>query len=380
MKIILAPDKFKGNMPALEVCSIMKRAFLDVMPNAEIISIPMADGGEGTVQSIISSVGGEIRKVVVAGPFGDPVEAEFGIYNGGASAIMEMSSASGMALVPKEKLNPLLATSYGTGELIKAALDAGVREITIGIGGSATVDGGAGMAQALGYRLLDASGCEIPRGGGGLAGIAKVDAGNADKRIFSVKINIACDVTNPLLGANGAAAVYAPQKGATPEMVDLLEANLGKLSELWIKDGFLRSAECPGDGAAGGLGAGLRAFCKAEPVSGAGFVMDATGFRKQLPGADLVVTGEGCTDSQTESGKLCSEIAAAAHESGVPVMLISGALKGDLERFNRTFDYAFSLSSGRVTLEEAIAGSKEDLRFIVLNLAALLKKGFSHGK
>lgn len=376
MKIVLAPDKYKGNMSSPEICSIVRKAFLEIMPDAEIISLPMADGGEGTVDAMVAAGGGEIRKVTVTGPLGGrKVEAVYGIYNSGKSAVLEMASASGMALVPKKELNPLLATTYGTGELIKVILDARVRDITIGIGGSATVDGGAGMAQALGYSLLDASGRELPHGGGALENIASIDCSKADRRIFDTKFKVACDVTNPLLGSNGAAHVYGPQKGATPDMVDRLEKCLGKLASVWIESGMLASVEEPGDGAAGGLGAGLRAFCKAVPSSGARLIMNALEFDRHIRSADLVITGEGCTDSQTESGKLCCEVAKAAHDANVPVMLLSGGLKGDRSGFNDTFDFSFSISSGaHASIEEAIAAGRENLYFTARNLAALISR------
>lgn len=376
MKIVLAPDKFKGCLSSPKVSSIMKQAFQDVLPGSEIVSVPLADGGEGTVDAIVSALGGEKLKVRVTGPLGKYVEAEFGLCNSGKSAVMEMASASGMALLAKEELNPLLASSYGTGELIRAAMRVGVEEITLGIGGSATVDGGAGMAQALGYRLLDENGHDLPPGAGALDKLASIDASGVDRRLFQIRIHAACDVTNPLTGPDGAAAVYAPQKGATPEMVGILEANLKRLSELWIRNRMLDPVSCPGDGAAGGLGGGLRAFCSAKLCPGAALVMKAVRFREKLFDADLVVTGEGCTDAQTESGKLCSEVARVAHEEGVPVLLLSGALRGELERFNGIFDFAFSIASGRPSLEEAIASAPEDIRFTVLNVARLLRKGF----
>jgi glycerate kinase len=313
MKVILAPDKFKGNMTSPEVCSVIRDAFLSVMPDAQMISLPMADGGEGTVEAVVTANHGEIRSVEVSGPLGAKVNASFGLYNRNRSAVLEMSSASGLALLDPSQLDPLSATTYGTGELIRAALDCGIRELTIGIGGSATVDGGAGMAQALGYRLLDQDGKELPHGAKYLAKLAKIDASRVDKRLFETRIQVACDVTNPLLGPNGAAAVYGPQKGAkTPEMVAELEKALTNLADVWLLNSFLESVDQPGDGAAGGLGAGLRAFCKATPTSGAKLVISMLELEKHLPGTNLLITGEGCTDSQTESGKLCAEIAVVA--------------------------------------------------------------------
>ncbi len=377
MKIILAPDKFKGNMTSPEVCALLQDAFLSVMPSAQMISLPMADGGEGTVEAVVTAHRGEFRFVEVSGPLGDKVKAGFGLYHQARSAVLEMSSASGLALLDPARLDPLAATTYGTGELIRAALDCGIHELTIGIGGSATVDGGAGMAQALGYRLLDKDGQELPHGAKYLKDLSKIDASGADRRLFETRIRVACDVTNPLLGPDGAAAVYGPQKGAkTREMIDELEKGLTNLADLWLLNSFLESVDRPGDGAAGGLGAGLRAFCKATPTSGARLVMSMLELEKHLAGANLLITGEGCTDSQTESGKLCAEIAAVCKQHKVPVLLLSGALKGDPDGFNRTFDFAFSTSTGaHASLADAVRAGKTDLRFTAMNLAKLIARG-----
>jgi len=372
MKIVLAPDKFKGCMRSPQICEILKRAFKEVFPDAEIVSIPLADGGEGTVEAIVSAANGEMRQVAVSGPLGKPVEARFGLYNSGRSAVMEMASASGIELLGRRELNPLKASTFGTGELIKAILGCGVSEITIGIGGSATVDGGAGMAQALGYKLLDASGKPIELGGGALKELAKISSEGVDPRLSRVKIRVACDVTNPLLGKNGAARIYGPQKGATPEMVEQLEAGLSNLERVWRESGLLIGTDVPGDGAAGGLGGGLRAFCKAEMVSGARLVMDAAGFDASLKGASFVVTGEGRTDSQTTSGKLCCEVSKSARKAGVPVVLLSGSLSGDVLNLNEHFDVAMSISTGHSSLEEAIASGRHDLYFTGRNLARLI--------
>lgn len=374
MKIILAPDKFKGTMSSPAVCAILRQAFLQVMPNAELVSLPMADGGEGTVDAILSATNGTLRQVSVSGPFSEPVQAVFGLYREGRSAVIEMAAASGMALVPRSRLNPMEATSFGTGELIRAALDLGVEEITIGIGGSATVDGGAGMAQALGYRLLDAEGGSIGRGAQALERLVSIDVSGVDPRLFQTRIHVACDVTNPLLGPNGAVAVYAPQKGASADMLPVLESNLARLGDLWIRQSMLDSVELPGDGAAGGMGAGLRAFCHARPRSGAAMMMEALQFQDHLRNADLVVTGEGCTDSQTSSGKLCAEIAKTARKEQVPVLLLSGGLQGNLAAFNELFDMAFSTSTGRPSLDEMLAFAKEDLLFTAVNVARLIER------
>lgn len=376
MKIIIAPDKYKGNMTSPELCGIIRNEFLAEMPDAEIICIPLADGGDGTTEALTAAHHGEIRTVTVSGPLGKPAAARFGIYDAGQAAVLEMATASGLALLKNETLQPLRADTFGTGELIKAALDAGARTLTVGIGGSATTDGGTGMARALGCRFLDAAGNELPPGPEALNRLDKIDISGVEPRLFRTKIKVACDVTNPLLGPNGTVAVYGPQKGVTPATAPVLESALTRLAQVWKKQGMLDSAEQPGDGAAGGLGAGLRAFCHAELVSGAKLVMEAAGLEKHLSGADLLITGEGCTDSQTDAGKLCGEAAAAAHRHGVPVLLLSGALKGDPAGFSRVFDYAFSTSTGaHANIEEAIKAGRRDLAFTARNLARIFKRG-----
>ena len=376
MKIIIAPDKYKGNMTSPELCGIIRAEFQAELPDAEIVCIPLADGGDGTTEALTAAHCGEIRTVTVSGPLGKPVQARFGVFDGGRSAVLEMASASGLALLDPDERDPLSANTFGTGELISAALDAGAESLVIGIGGSATTDGGTGMARALGYRFLDAAGAELPPGPQHLIRLHSMDVSGVDPRLFKAKIKVACDVTNPLLGPQGAVAVYGPQKGVTPETAPVLEAALTRLSEVWQAQGMLDSVEGPGDGAAGGLGAGLRAFCKAELTSGAQLVIAASGLEKLLDGADLLITGEGCTDSQTDSGKLCGVVAGIAHRHGVPVLLLSGALKGDPEDFSRTFDYAFSTSTGaHRDLAEAIRAGRRDLQFTARNLARLFKKG-----
>ena len=376
MKIILAPDKFKSNMTSPQICDIIKKTFHEVCPDWEIISLPLADGGDGTTRALAAATGAELRSVKVKGPLGSEVEAEYAYNPAEKTGVIEMASASGIALVDRKDLNPMKATTFGTGQLIRQLLDDGATKITIGIGGSATVDGGAGMAQALGFKFLDKAENELGLGAECLANLDRIDCSDVDSRLKNVKVSVACDVTSPLLGPQGAAYVFGPQKGATPEMVEILENNLSILAQVWLKQGFLETVNEPGDGAAGGLGAGLRAFCNAVSCSGARLIMEASHFYEHLRGADLVITGEGQTDSQTESGKLCGEVATAAHEAGVPVMLLSGALVGDLAKFNHLFDYAFSISSGHISLEEAIKNGPADLAFFSRNLANLIK-GFS---
>jgi glycerate kinase len=375
MTIIVAPDSFKGNMTAPEACAILEEGIRSVRGDAVVHKIPLADGGEGTARAVTEAAGGRFAQVTVTGPLGQKITASFGIIDQGKTAVLDMASASGIELVPREQLNPMAATSWGTGELIKAALDAGARELIIGIGGSATVDGGVGMIQALGFKVLDAQGKDVGRGGAALPKIAAVSADGADPRLKNVSIKVACDVTNPLLGPKGAAAVFGPQKGATPEMVGQLDAGLACLGSAWIRAGMAKDVAQPGDGAAGGVGAALRICMGATMESGALLVMRYAGFFEKLKGADLVITGEGMTDAQTAGGKLCSVVAKAAKAAGVPVALLSGGLGGDSRNLLETFDYAVSIACGQVGLDAMIKGSRRDLGFAAANLMRAITLG-----
>ncbi len=364
-------------MTSPEICRIMSEAFRETIPGVEIISLPMADGGDGTVRTLAYAMNAEIRTKKVCGPLGDDVVAEYAYHSETKCGIIEMASASGIALIPRSKLNPIRATTYGTGQLLKAVMDDGAETVIMGIGGSATVDGGTGMARALGFHFLDKNGNEIPADMEQMKNLSEISCKKVDPRLKKVNFSVACDVTSPLLGPDGAATVFGPQKGATPEMVGILENSLSSIAKVWLQQGMLNSVEQPGDGAAGGLGAGLRAFCSAKSVSGAKLVMNLLHFEEHLKDADLVITGEGQTDVQTQAGKLCAEIAKKAHEHGVPVMLLSGALaKNDkLDSFNDLFDYAFSISSGHTNLESALQSGPDDLMFFCRNLGKLLRKG-----
>ena len=302
MRILIAPDKFKGSLSAREVAAHIATGIRRVMPEALIMEVPMADGGEGTVQSLIDATSGEKVSVTVTGPLGQPVEAFFGILGDGKTAVIEMASASGLALVPPEKRDPRVTTTRGTGELLLAAAARGCHKAIVGIGGSATNDGGAGMAQAVGVRLLDAKGEELPPGGAALVQLHTVDVSQLDARVVAMEIVVASDVTNPLCGPNGASAVYGPQKGATPAMVAELDAALAHYAEV-IADQLGRSVrDLPGAGAAGGLGAGLLAFFPARMRRGVDIVIEVVGLREAMRSADLVITGEGGIDSQTAFG------------------------------------------------------------------------------
>lgn len=368
MKVVVAPDSFKGNMRSSRVCEIIQQAIAAECPDAEVLVFPMADGGEGTVEAVVAATGGEVHHLEVCGPLGDTVSAPYGILPDG-TAVMEMASASGIELVSADRLNPMEATTYGSGQLVRHLLQEGVPSIVMGIGGSATVDGGTGMAQALGFRFMDCDGVEIiERGGKVLERMASINTADAAPELARADIRVACDVTNPLTGPNGAAAVFGPQKGATPEMVEQLDAGLSNLMKTAGAEG------ASGDGAAGGLGYGLRVFCNAEVMSGAKLIAETIGLPMALEGADLLITGEGRTDEQTASGKLCSVLAGMAREQGVKTVLVSGALQGEMDRFLAMFDYAFSISAGHASLEACIAHAPEDLGFLVRNIMRLLNR------
>ena len=380
MKIIAAPDSFKGNMSAPEACSAIEAGILRADRKAAIYKIPLADGGEGTSRAITEAAGGEFVKVTVHDPLGRRINTHFGLIEKGRVAVLDMASASGLELLKKEELNPMKADSRGTGELIKAALDRGPSELIIGIGGSATNDGGIGMLGALGFRVLDINGKPVGPGGEALAKIAKVDASRADKRLKNVSIKVACDVINPLLGPRGASAIFGPQKGATPGMIRILDSGLHKLAAAWTQAGLADDVDRPGDGAAGGIGAALRICLGAKMESGASLVMGYAGFYRRLKTADLVITGEGMTDSQTAGGKLCSVVADECRKAKVPVALLSGGLGGDAGALLGNFDYAVSISSGQTSLQAMIRDSRRDLSLAAENLIRAIMIGKIQGK
>ena len=355
MKIIVAPDSFKGSLSALDAGNAIKEGILRVVPEANIEVVPMADGGEGTVDALVSATGGKIIIEEVHDPLMKKIKANYGILGDGSTAVIEMASASGLPLVPKEERNPMLTTTYGTGELIKSALDQGCRKLIIGIGGSATVDGGAGMAQALGAKLLDKCGNDIPYGGGGLEFLEQIDVSDIDSRIYETETIVACDVDNPLVGPKGAPAVYGPQKGATPEMVRKLDSFLNKYADIIKRDLGIDVKNVPGAGAAGGLGAGLIAFMKARLNSGVEIVIEASGFEDHLKDADLVITGEGKIDQQTIYGKTPIGVAKTAKKYGLPVIAICGIIgEGAFSVYDNGIDALMSIISYPMTVEEAM--------------------------
>jgi len=374
MRIVIAPDSYKESLTALEVATEIEAGFREVFPDADYVKLPLADGGEGTVAAMVAATGGTLVEVDVTGPLGEPVMASYGLTGDRKTAVVEMAAASGLALVAPERRNPLVTTTRGTGELIKAALDAGVCHLIIGIGGSATNDGGAGMLQALGVKLQDHAGREIGFGGGRLADLERIDISGLDPRLESCRIEAACDVNNPLTGPNGASAVFGPQKGATPEMVAQLDANLSRYAGLISRDLGLRVDQVPGAGAAGGMGAALLAFFGTQLRSGIEIVMEAVGLEAYVRDADLVITGEGRIDSQTINGKTPIGVARLAKRYGKPVIGIAGCLASDAGVVHgHGIDAVFSVLSRVGTLEEALTQAAANVRAASRNIAATLK-------
>jgi glycerate kinase len=325
VKIIVAPNSFKGSLSATQAAIAIARGVGEAFPDAEIVEIPIADGGDGTVEALVAAHKGTFQSVTVEGPLGDPVLASYGLIDGGRTAVVELASSSGYVLLTPAARDPRKTSTYGFGQLLDAARQAGAESVIAGIGSSATNDGGAGMAQALGYRLLDAFGHDLPRGGAALLRLERIDGTGLDAGWRSVKVMVACDVTNPLTGPKGASYVYGPQKGAGPETVVLLDKALAHLAEVIELDLGKRVADIPGAGAAGGTGAGLMAFLDAKLVSGAALVVEASGLDGALKGADLVITGEGRVDAQTAYGKAPGEVARRAQAAGIPTLLIAGS-------------------------------------------------------
>ncbi len=355
MRIVLAPNAFKGCLTASEAVAAMASGVTRVVPDAEVIQVPVADGGDGLVDVAVEALRGESRTVPVTGPRGDPVEAAFCHVPGLNLAAVEMALASGLALLSQDRRDPLKTTTFGTGEVIAAALDLGVRRIAVGIGGSATNDGGIGMASALGVRFLDESGEAVEPVGGSLGHIQHIDMTGLDTRINDVEFDAVCDVDNPLCGPKGAAAVYGPQKGAGPEQVKMLDAGLANLADVIQSDLGIDIRELPGAGAAGGLGAGLKAFLGAELRRGVDVVLDLVELEAKLEGADLAVTGEGQIDFQSVFGKAPAGVGATAKRKNVPCVAIAGSIGEDLGDLHDTgIDAVFALANAPMTLEASM--------------------------
>ena len=356
MRILIAPDSFKGSVSALGVAEAMKEGVLRVFPEATVTTLPIADGGEGTVEAMVEATGGQFRTSTVRGPLGAPVEARWGILGNGKTGVIEMATASGLPLLRKEELDPLRASTWGTGELLLQAMDAGLSTIIMGIGGSATNDGGTGFASALGVRFLDSQGAALPPGGAALAGIHAIDCSGLDPRVGQLEILVACDVDNPLCGPRGASAVFGPQKGATPEMVKELDVALARYGTLAAGTTGRKIMNEAGAGAAGGLGAALLFFTPARLRPGIDIVLETLHFEEAVSGAAFVITGEGHSDFQTAFGKAPTGVAKAAKKYGIPVFCLSGGLgKGYQDMYAQGIDAACVCLPHPMGLEECMA-------------------------
>ncbi|UOF92613.1 glycerate kinase [Fodinisporobacter ferrooxydans] len=355
MKIVLAPDSYKGSLTAKQACDAMEAGIRKVFPDADVIKVPMADGGEGTVQSLVDALNGQLHTETVANPLGEPVQATYGILGDGKTAVIEMAEASGLYLISKEQRDPRITTTYGTGELIKAALDQGCRNFILGIGGSATNDGGVGMAQALGIQFLDRDGNPVPFGGGFLHCIERMDLTRLDPRIKDCRFTVACDVDNPLCGEHGASHVFGPQKGANPEMVLELDSNLLHYATILGEQLGMNIKDLPGSGAAGGLGAGMVAFLGAELRPGIEIVLQITKLEETLAGADLAISGEGQCDFQTLRGKTPFGVAKVARQLNIPVILMAGSIGAGIDAlFEHGIVSVFSIVDRPMSLEDAM--------------------------
>ena len=354
MKIVIAPDSYKGSIYASDAARAMEDGVRRVLPDAEVVLVPVADGGDGTLETLVETSGGRIITSDVTGPLGESVSAQWGAMGDGVTAVAEMARTSGLALVRLEDRDPLNATTYGLGEVILEALASGYRRFILGIGGSATNDAGAGMAQALGVRLLDADGAELPPGGAALARLARIDTSGLDPRAADADFDVACDVNNPLTGPEGASAVYGPQKGATPEIVEQLDAALANFAEVVKRDLGADVNDVPGSGAAGGLGGGIMAFLGGRLRPGVDIVLDTVDLESRLDGADLIITGEGCMDFQTVYNKAPIGVARLAGERNIPVIGVSGSLgDGFTDVHEHGIAAAVAITHAPMTLDEA---------------------------
>jgi glycerate kinase len=372
---VIAPNAFKGSLSALEAAEAIAEGVHAALAEADVVLVPIADGGDGTVDALVAATSGERRTLRVRGPLGDPVDADYGLIEGGSTAVIEMAKAAGLALLPPHKRDPRITTTFGVGELLQRAYDDGARHFIVGIGGSATNDGGAGMAQALGYHLLDEKGHELPPGGLALKRLARIHVGGVHASWKEADVEVACDVTNPLTGPSGASAVYGPQKGATPEMVAELDAALKHFAEVIRRDLGVDVEQLPGAGAAGGLGAGLVAFTGARLRPGAEMVMEALRLDERLAGAELVITGEGRLDSQTARfGKGPAAVAKHARRAGILVVALAGSVADEAE-LRVLFDGLETTLVEPCSLDEAIAQARPLLVRAATRLMRLLLAG-----
>lgn len=380
MKIVIASDSFKGSCSTLEVADHVAAGFLKVFPQAQIVKIPVADGGEGTVEAMVLGSGGTFHKMQVVGPLGEQTEAAYGILNNGVG-VVELAAASGLPMVPDEKKNPRITTSYGTGQLILSAVEAGCKKILVGLGGSATNDGGMGIAQAFGVSFKDAEGNELGYGGGELSKLASIDTSKLDPRLAEVEIIIASDVSNPLCGPTGASAVYGPQKGATPELVELLDKNLAHYAQV-IKEQLGKDIiNVPGAGAAGGASVALMLFAGATIQPGIQVVLDVAEIDKELEDADLVVTGEGRIDGQSVFGKVPVGVAGRAQKFNVPVLAIVGSIGDGAEAvYDHGVDSIINTQNKPMSLQEAMENAGALLENAAERAARTIRIGMEAAK
>lgn len=355
MKIVIAPDSFKGSLTAKQVAEAIRTGILKVLPDSDVVIKPMADGGEGTLQCLVDATDGKVLHATVKNPLGHDIIAPFGILGDGSTCVIEMAAASGLYLIPEEARNPLHTTTYGFGQLIRAGLDVGCRRFILGLGGSATNDGGAGMLQALGVMLLDSDGQPLAFGGGELSRVSRIDLSQADPRLTECQFIIACDVANPFVGPGGASHVFGPQKGATPEMVRQLDANLRHFADLIEVTRGIAIHDLPGTGAAGGVAGALLAFLDGQLQSGIQIVIETTGLAKALEGAALVFTGEGQVDFQTAQGKTPCGVARLAKQSGIPVIVLAGSIGTGIDTlYQEGVSAVLSIVSRPMPLEESM--------------------------
>lgn len=374
MKFVLATDSFKESMTSIEACNVMEKAIKKIKSDAEVIKVPMADGGEGTVEALVNSTSGTFVETEVLNPLGQKIKASYGILGDKKTAVIEMAKASGIELIKREDRNPMITTTYGTGQLIKHAIENGIKHLVIGIGGSATNDGGCGMLQALGVKLLDKDNNEIPFGGGSLNKIENIDVSNMHEGIKDATFEVACDVTNPFVGPAGASYIFGPQKGADIEMVELLDNNLkhfaAKIKEILKAD----IAEAPGAGAAGGLGGALLAFLNAELKSGIELVIKYTDLESKVQGADYVFTGEGAIDGQTIFGKTPVGVSKIAKKYNIPTIAFGGKVSDDADNlFDEGIIALFSIMRGVESLDDALRNGAHNLEKTVENVVRTLR-------
>jgi glycerate kinase len=383
VKIVVAPQAFKGSLDAVHVAQAISRGVRQVFADAEIIQLPVADGGEGTVRALVQASAGRTITTRVIGPLEAPVHATWGLLGNDDAGVIEMAAASGLPLIRREQRNPMRTTSYGTGELIRHALDCGVRTLIVGIGGSATNDGGAGMAQALGARFLDERGEPLPLGGGHLHHLDRIEISSLDSRLAGVAVEVACDVNNPLVGPNGASHVYGPQKGADPQMVRELDEALERYAEIVLRDVGKDVRDMPGAGAAGGMGAGLVAFLNARLRPGVEIVFDALRLDERMRGADLIITGEGRMDRQDLHGKAPLEVAKRARALGVPCIAVVGSTGRDYQVvYDHGIDAVIGTVNRPMAIDRAVAESARLITEAAMRACRLLGVGMrmEHGR